>query len=180
MKMINIVAAETQMHYQDIRELLAEFVATDATQLRQLGLDTQAALDFYFASGQEELPGVYAPPGGRIFLATYSTKAAGCGAFRKLSSDSCEMKRMYVRPEFRGKQVGWQLATSLILAAREAGYGIMRLESTTYSDKANALYSALGFRTCHPYYVTPEAFRDIIVCMELDLVKSIMNREPRT
>ena len=64
--MINIVAAETQMHYQDIRELLAEFVATDATQLRQLGLDTQAALDFYFASGQEELPGVYAPPGGRM------------------------------------------------------------------------------------------------------------------
>ena len=140
-----------------------------------LGLDTQAALDFYFSSGQEELPGVYAPPGGRMLLATYSTKAAGCGAFRKLSSDSCEMKRMYVRPEFRGMQVGWQLATTLILAAREAGYSIMRLESTGYS-----LYSALGFRICKPYYATPEAFRNIIVCMELDIVKSTMNREPQT
>ena len=178
--MINIVAAETQMHYQDITQLLAEFIATDATQLSQLGLDPQAALDFYFASGQEEFPGVYAPPGGRMFLATYSTKAAGCGAFRKLSSDSCEMKRMYVRPEFRGKQVGWQLATILILEAREAGYSIMRLESTTYSDKANALYSALGFRTCQPYYATPEAFRDVIVCMELDLAKSAVNRKPRS
>ena len=180
MKMINIVAAETQMRYQDIRELLAEFIATDATQLRQLGLDTQAALDFYFASGQEELPGVYAPPGGRMFLASYSTKAAGCGGFRKLSSDACEMKRMYVRPEFRGRQVGCQLATTLILAARAVGYRIMRLESTTYSNKANALYSALGFRICQPYYATPEAFRDIIVCMELDLAKSVANRELRT
>ena len=178
--MINIVAAETQPHYQDIRELLAEFIAADAILLRQLGLDSQAALDFYFASGQEELPGAYAPPDGRMFLATDSAKAAGCGGFRKLSSDSCEMKRMYVRPEFRGKQVGWQLATTLILAAREAGYSTMRLESTTYSDRANALYSALGFRTCEPYYATPEAFRDIIVCMELDLVQSIVNREPRT
>jgi putative acetyltransferase len=176
MKMLEIVAAETETHYQKVRELLAEFISADSVQLAELGLDTQAALDFYFNSGQEELPGVYAPPDGRMFLATYSGKSAGCGAFRKMAPDTCEMKRMYVRPEFRGKQVGWRLANSLILTAREAGYSIMRLETTTYSDRANALYSALGFRICQPYSTTPEMFRGIIVCMELDLVKCAVNR----
>src|SRR5258708_10830010 len=108
------------MQYQQTRELLAEFIAWDAVQLRQLGLDPPAALDFYFASGEEDLPGVYAPPGGRMFLATYSAKAAGCGALRRMTADTCEMKRLYVRPEFRGKQIGLQVAKSLILAAREA------------------------------------------------------------
>jgi putative acetyltransferase len=172
MIMLKIFAAQTEMHHQQVRELLAEFIAEDAAQLSKLGLDTQTALDLYFASGQEELPGEYAPPCGRMFLATYSAKAAGCGAFRRMSPESCEMKRMYVRPEFRGKQVGWQLATIVILTAQEAGYSTMRLESTTYSNRANALYSALGFTACQPYHATPEAFREIIVSMELHLVKA--------
>jgi GNAT superfamily N-acetyltransferase len=169
--MLKLVPAETETQYRQVRELLAEFIAMDTGQMGELGLDPQAALDFYYASGEEELPGVYAPPHGRMFLATYSAKAAGCAAFRRMTPDTCEMKRMYVRPEFRGKQIGRQLANTLILTAREAGYSVMRLETTPYLDKALALYSALGFRTCQPYYVVPESFRRITVFMELDLAE---------
>jgi GNAT superfamily N-acetyltransferase len=171
--MLQIVPAETETQYRQVRELLAEYIAWDATQLGQLGLNAQVALDFYFASGKEDLPGVYAPPDGRMFLATYSAKTAGCGAFHRMTADTCEMKRMYVRPEFRGKEIGRRLANALILAARETGYGIMRLETTTYLDRAIALYSALGFRVCQPYCAIPEGFREVIVCMELDLRAAI-------
>jgi GNAT superfamily N-acetyltransferase len=172
-KMLEIVLAQTEAQYRQVRELLEEYIAWDATQLAPLGLDAQEALDFYFASGKEDLPGVYAPPDGRMFLASYSAQTAGCGAFHRMTADTCEMRRMYVRPEFRGKQIGRQLANALILAARETGYSIMRLETTTYLDRAIALYSALGFRTCQPYCTIPEGFRKVIVCMELDLRSAI-------
>jgi GNAT superfamily N-acetyltransferase len=171
--MLEIVLAQTEAQYRQVRELLEEYIAWDAIQLGQLGLDARAALDFYFSSGKEDLPGVYAPPDGRMFLASYSAQTAGCGAFHRMTADTCEMKRMYVRPEFRGKQIGRRLADTLILAAREAGYSIMRLETTTYLDRAIALYSALGFRTSQPYCTIPEDFRKIVVCMELDLRSAI-------
>jgi len=171
--MLEIVLAQTEAQYRKVRELLEEYIAWDATQLGQLGLDAQAALDFYFASGKEDLPGVYAPPDGRMFLAAYSAQAAGCGAFHRITGDTCEMRRMYVRPEFRGKQIGRRLAQALILAAGEAGYSVMRLETTTYLDRAIAMYSALGFRTCQPYSTIPHGFEDVIICMELDLPAAI-------
>lgn len=171
--MLEIVLAQTVAQYQQVRELLEEYIALDAIQLGQLGLDAQSALDFYFASGKEDLPGVYAPPDGRMFLASYSAQTSGCGAFHRMTADTCEMRRMYVRPQFRGKQIGRRLANALILAAREAGYSIMRLETTTYLDRAIALYSALGFRTCQPYCSIPDSFREVIVCMELDLRSAI-------
>lgn len=111
--MLSIVAAETGTHYQQIRKLFAELLALDIAHVRELGLDTQAALDFYYASGEEELPGMYSPPGGRLYLATYVAETAGCAAFRRMTSETCELKRMYVRPDFRGKQIRWRLANTL-------------------------------------------------------------------
>jgi GNAT superfamily N-acetyltransferase len=119
--MLEIVLAQTEVQYRQVRELLEEYIAWDATQLGQLGLDAQAALDFYFASGKEDLPGVYAPPDGRMLLASYSAQTAGCGAFHRMTADTCELRRMYVRPEFRGKQIGRQLANELLVGARELG-----------------------------------------------------------
>lgn len=170
--MLKIVDAETEAHFRQVRELMAELVALDMAHVRELSLDMRAALNFYYASGQEELPGVYSPPGGRLLLATYGAEISGCAAYRRMTPQICELKRMYVRPEFRGKQVGWQLASRLIQTARQMGYSLMRLETTTYLEKAIALYSALGFRTCQPYYTVPEAFRNITVFMELDLMLS--------
>jgi ribosomal protein S18 acetylase RimI-like enzyme len=166
---LRILPAESEIQYQQVRELLVEHIAWDTSQVSQLGLDGQEALDFYYASGEEALPGVYAPPEGRMFLATYSGKAAGCGAFHRMTQEACEMKRMYVRPEFRRMQIGRQLTDSLIVAAREAGYVVMRLETVTFMDKAIAMYSSFGFNMCPPYYAIPETFRAITVFMQLNL-----------
>lgn len=168
--MVKIVVAETEKEIRLVRELMAELVALDIAHMRELSLDTQAALDFYYASGEEELPGVYSAPGGRLLLATYGAETSGCAAFRRMTPEICELKRMYVRPKFRGKRIGWQLANTLIQTARQLGYSVMRLETTTYLEKAIALYSAVGFRTCRPYYEVPAAFRNITVFMELDLL----------
>jgi hypothetical protein len=103
--MLKIVLAETDMQYQQARELLPELSAWDTAQVSRLGLDAQAAMDFYYVSGEEELPGVYAPPEGRQFFAICSAKAAGCGALRRMAADTCGLERIYVRPEFRGKKI---------------------------------------------------------------------------
>jgi GNAT superfamily N-acetyltransferase len=167
--MLKILPAESEMQYQQVRELLVEHIAWDTSQVSQLGLDGQEALDFYYASGEEALPGVYAPPEGRMLLATHSATAAGCGAFHRMTQEACEMKRMYVRPEFRRMQIGRQLTEALIVAAKEAGYVVMRLETVTFMDKAIAMYSSFGFKTCPPYYAIPESFRAITVFMQLNL-----------
>src|SRR5450755_3457949 len=99
--MVQIVPADTEAQYRQVRELLAELSAWDMSQVGEMGLDAQQVLDFYYASGEEGLPGVYAPPEGRMILAAYSGNAVGCAAFHRMTAEICEMKRMYVRPEFR-------------------------------------------------------------------------------
>jgi len=167
--MLQIGPADSQLQFRKVRELLIELTEWDMAQVAGLGLDAQGVLDFYYASGEEALPGEYAPPHGRMLLATHSEKPAGCAAFHRMTADICEMKRMYVRPEFRQMRIGRQLGDALIEVAREAGYGVMRLETTKFMDKAISLYSSLGFRTCDPYYTIPERFRAITVFMELKL-----------
>ena len=167
--MLQIIPAESELQYRKVRELLLELTEWDMSQVGRLGLDAQGVLDFYYASGDEALPGEYAPPNGRMLLAMYSDKPAGCAAFHRMTPDICEMKRMYVRPEFRRLRIGRQLAGTLIDVACEAGYGLMRFETTTFMDKAITLYSSLGFRICNPYYSIPESFRAITVFMELEL-----------
>ena len=167
--MLTIAHAETEAQHQQVKELMAEFIAWDSSRVKQLGLDAQEMLDFYYGTRDDALPGVYAPPDGCLLIATCSAEPAGCGAFHRMTSDICEMKRMYVRPAFRGMRIGQQLARTLIATAREAGYGLMRLETTTFMEGALALYASLGFRTCEPYYTIPSSFRKITVFMELDL-----------
>jgi ribosomal protein S18 acetylase RimI-like enzyme len=167
--MLEIAAAESEANYREVRELLVELINWDTAQVGQLGLDVKQALDFYYADGEEVLPGVYSPPEGRMLLASYSGKTAGCGAFHRMTPDACEMKHVYVRPEYRRMQIGRRLTQALISAARTADYAVMRLETTTFMDKAIAMYSSFGFRTCAPYYVIPESFLPITVFMQLDL-----------
>lgn len=111
-----------------------------------------------FAQELAQLPGEYARPWGRLFLAfddSDDKQVAGCGALRRIDAETCEMKRFYVRPAFRGKGLGRELIQALIDSAREIGYARMRLDTLPSMITAIALYRALGFREIAPYGANP-------------------------
>jgi GNAT superfamily N-acetyltransferase len=170
--MLTIARAETAAEYEQALDLMAEYIAWDGAQLREMGLDGDAFLAFYYGGqsrGDENLPGPFAPPDGCLLLATEPGEAVGCIAFRRLSAHTCEMKRLFVRPRFQGMGVGRKLAEALIATAREAGYPRMVLDTTTFMKGAVALYASLRFRPCPPYHDIPPGFEAVTLFMELDL-----------
>jgi len=125
-------------------------------QARGIFREYQAALgiDLSFQGFAEELsalPGKYAPPQGRLYLAFAGESLAGCIALRPLQKKQCEMKRLYVRPQFRGQKFGRQLADKVIDDARQLGYTQMLLDTLSTMTAAQQLYSSLGFKDIPPY-----------------------------
>ena len=98
----------------------------------------------------------YGPPAGLLLLAYWNNDVAGCIALRKLNQPGhCEMKRLYVRPDFRKNKIGEKLAMELLTAAKEKGYTLMRLDTLYKLQPAIHLYEKLGFRKTEPYYLIP-------------------------
>jgi putative acetyltransferase len=113
------------------------------------------------------LPGDYAPPEGRLLLAEYQRGLAGCVALHKLDSKICEMKRLYLRPQFRGRGLGRALAETVIAEAQNIGYQRMRLDTVGPAMKdALGIYRKLGFKKISPYRPNPI---DGVIYMELEL-----------
>lgn len=104
-----------------------------------------------FAEELARLPGDYAPPGGRLALALVDGQAAGCVALRRLEDERCEGKRLYVRPEFRGRGVGRALVEWIIAEARAAGYREMLGDTLPAMDRALAMYERMGFERIEAY-----------------------------
>jgi putative acetyltransferase len=138
--------------------------------VRQLFREYEKELDedLCFQGFEEELaglPGKYAPPDGRLLLAEAKKKICGCVALRKIlqsgvpysrmSDEICEMKRLFVRPEFRGDGIGRELAMAIIREAHAIGYRTMRLDTLEKLQPAIALYRSLGFKIVKPYYHNP-------------------------
>ena len=151
-----IIRAHSAAHMEAIRELFTEYS-------RSLDVD----LCFQgFARELAELPGRYGPPDGRLILMIEGGLNAGCVGLRKISDGVCEMKRLYLRPEFRRKGAGRVLANASIDAAREIGYERMRLDTLPLMKEAIGLYRSLGFREIEPYYNNTSAGA---IFMELNL-----------
>lgn len=141
---IDIVPATSEDHIATARRLFREYEASLGIELTFQG----------FAQEVAGLPGAYAPPAGRLLLAT-GAEPAGCVALRPLDGGICEMKRLYVRPTARGARLGRRLAETVIREARAIGYARMRLDTLPSMKEAFALYQTLGFREIAPYYATP-------------------------
>jgi putative acetyltransferase len=173
--MLRIVSAETKETLEQASVLFREYAASLGVDLSFQNFDRELAT----------LPGDYTPPSGRLFLAAFdeadssatnaeaesarplssispassawsaSLTLAGCVALRKFDDEVCEMKRLYVKPQFRGHGLGLHLAKAVIEAARQVGYRSMRLDTLPQMTQAQALYRALGFREIPPYRHNP-------------------------
>lgn len=128
-----------------LRSLLLEYQ-------RWLGID----LCFQdFEREMAELPGAYAPPDGRLYVASVGHEPAGCVALRRHDAQSGEMKRLYLRAAYQGQGLGKQLAEHLILDAKNAGYRRLLLDTLPLMQAAQAMYAKLGFEETNAYVYNP-------------------------
>jgi putative acetyltransferase len=157
LKDLSLVQAISPPQIAQARELFLEYAQSLGFSLCFQNFDKELA----------ELPGDYVPPAGRLLLAECKGEVAGCVALHKLEPGICEMKRLYLRPRFRGNGLGRVLAERIISEARQIGYQRMRLDTVEPVMKdAVAMYRKLGFKEIAPYCANPMAGA---IYMELEL-----------
>lgn len=114
------------------------------------------------------LPGIYAPPKGRLLLATSDEQPAGCVSLKHVTDKVAELKRMYVSPNFRGQKIGWHLGKTLLDEARAIGYKKIVLDSHISMTRAHAIYEELGFNRVSPPPDFPKEITPVAVFMEYE------------
>ncbi|MBI1730200.1 GNAT family N-acetyltransferase [Candidatus Acetothermia bacterium] len=144
MNEFQIYPAGTANDLASVRELFQEYA--DSLPVEVLPEDFQSEL--------QKFPQPYVLPEGLLLIAKRDEEIAGCIALRKFSGKICEMKRLYVRQEFRGHSLGRRLAVAIIQQASELGYSTMRLDTLPAMKAAIALYHSLGFIEIEPYFET--------------------------
>lgn len=143
---MELIQASSTEEFQQAKLLFEEYASWVEISLCFQNFDQEVA----------NLPGDYAPPSGRLLLAIEDEKVMGCVALRKIAEGIGEMKRLYMRPEFRGRGLGRTLTEKLIAEAKQIGYTSLRLDTLPGKmDQAIAMYRALGFKEIAPYYRNP-------------------------
>lgn len=143
--MLKLAEAKSKQEIELVRSLFREYADS-------LGID------LCFQDFEQELaglPGDYAPPAGRLYLAYQDQQPAACVGLRKIGEGICEMKRLYVRPLYRGQGIGRQLVLTLVKDARALGYSRMRLDMLPSMKRALELYKTIGFKPIDPYRSNP-------------------------
>ncbi|MBL8821506.1 MAG: GNAT family N-acetyltransferase [Planctomycetia bacterium] len=120
----------------------------------------------------DELPGRYGPPRGQLLLAFNGDDAMGVVALRTLDENTAEMKRLYVRPEYRGRKLGRHLAQAIIDEARQLGFQSIKLDTVPTMVEARKMYESMGFAEIAPYYDN----QGKSICMELPLTSDLDQR----
>jgi GNAT superfamily N-acetyltransferase len=163
---VEIVEARSEPAIQAVRELMREYIVWTMTFFS----DPESAPTFHNIERElQELPGVYAPPRGRLLLATHDRKPAGCVALKPIDETTSELKRLYVRPDFRGLRIGNQLVASLMEEARREGYTKMVLDSHRTMTAAHHIYRSAGFVDVETPADFPEQLKPQVVFMECKL-----------
>lgn len=134
--------------YQDLKNLSALFQEYAASLAVDLNYQD-------FSSELSSLPGKYAKPDGRLYLVLVDGSPAGCVAMRRLDGSRAEMKRLFIRPDYRGLHLGRMLVEQIIQDAVSIGYHSLVLDTLSTMDHAKSLYYALGFVEIAPYYNSP-------------------------
>ena len=142
---VQLIEAHGDPYLQEVRALFTEYNEAVDVDLCFLDFDGELAT----------LPGDYASPSGRLLLAVVEGKTAGCVALRRIESAVCEMKRLFVRPGFRGMSIGKRLVTAIIDEARTIGYTCMRLDTLPGMTVALAMYESMGFKEIEAYGYNP-------------------------
>lgn len=148
--MVEIFPAKTDEDIELVKKLLEEYLAYRESEDSIFPQEVRA-----FQEQLNMFPAEFAGPGGRLFLAKYEELPAGCVALRDLGSGICEMKRLYVRPKFRGLKIGRKLMESVIVEARRIGYSAIRGDTVGTMQAAQALYASLGFKEIDAYRYNP-------------------------
>jgi GNAT superfamily N-acetyltransferase len=147
--LLRIVQVETDAHKRQTRDVLREYIGwlrAEMNRTYQIDIDPDAMLEQAMEEG-----GKFAPPDGRLLLALDGDEAAGVVCLRRGGTGIGEIKRMYVRPAFRGRGIGALLVARVCEEARAVGYARLRLDSAPFMQAAHAVYHAVGFRPIAPY-----------------------------
>ena len=169
---IEVVEARMPAEIAAAADLMRDFVSWQHVR----HAEHRERLDAYFdpAGFEDELarlPEPFHRPAGTLLLATVGGDPAGCIALKPLGDRICEMKRLYLKPEYHGLGLGRMLVSRLIEEASAIGYTSMRLETGPLQLEAQGLYAALGFRRIPPYRRLPDCLRDWLICMERPLAR---------
>lgn len=169
MTSVSIVQAQTEKDLQVVKELFWEYL-TWANDMNDQEFGLRLDIAKMLEEDMADL-GKFMPPDGRLLLAQSNNFPTGCVCLKKLGPSIGEVKRLYVRPAFRGKGIGKMLVGKLIEESKQIGYAFVRLDSTRYMVNAHALYRSFGFQEREPYPESeiPEEYHAHWVFMELPL-----------